>query len=55
MTMLVEKADQVGAIVQDEVRLGMIVFLGACGFAIGFTLLARMLRQARGTATLGLA
>lgn len=36
-------------------RLAVIVLLGACGFAIGFALLARMIHQARRTATLGLA
>lgn len=35
-------------------RLAVIVLLGACGFAIGFALLARMIHQARRTATLGL-
>ncbi|MDQ3380453.1 MAG: ABC transporter permease [Actinomycetota bacterium] len=44
-----ESIDDVG------VRLAMILLLGTCGFAIGFALLARMLRQARRTATLGLA
>lgn len=38
-----------------EYRLAVIVALGICGCAIGFALLARMLRQARRTATLGLA
>lgn len=44
-----EPIDDVGA------RLGMILLLGTCGFAIGFGLLGRMLRQARRKATLGLA
>jgi ABC-2 type transport system permease protein len=36
-------------------RLTMIALLGICGFAIGFGLLGRMIRQARRTATLGYA
>jgi ABC-2 type transport system permease protein len=36
-------------------RLGMVVFLGAVGFAIGYVLLARVLRRARTEGSLGLA
>jgi ABC-2 type transport system permease protein len=38
---------QPGAIDDFAVRLGMVLFLGACGFAVGMALLTRILTRVR--------